>query len=167
MNMAHNAIYRVKKRRRREGKTDYRKRLALLKSGMIRLVVRRTNTRLIIQFVEYQEDGDRVLLTVTSDMLKQYGWNRSYKSIPAAYLAGYMAGKKAIEKGIEEAILDIGMHYAHKGSRLFAVLKGVLDAGIYVPHGEDIFPDEDRLMGKHIGDEVEKMFTEVKSKMEV
>ncbi len=165
--MAHNAIYRVKMRRRREGKTDYRKRLALLKSGMTRLVVRRTNTRMIIQFVNFEENGDKVLLTVTSDMLKNYGWNGSYKNIPAAYLAGYLAGKKALEKGIEEAVLDIGMHYAHPGSRIFAVLKGLLDAGIYVPHGEDIFPSDERIAGKHIGDEVEKMFNEVKSKMEV
>ncbi|NPA76107.1 MAG: 50S ribosomal protein L18 [Euryarchaeota archaeon] len=165
--MAHNAIYRVKMRRRREGKTDYRKRLTLLKSGMTRAVIRRTNTRMIVQFVDYREDGDHVILTVTSDVLKNYGWNRSFKSIPAAYLAGYLAGKKAIEKGIEEAVLDIGRHYAHNGSRIFAALKGILDAGVYVPHGEGIFPDEDRISGKHISEEVEKLFNEVKSKMEV
>ena len=165
--MAKNAVYRVKMRRRREGKTDYRKRLALLKSGLPRAVVRRTNTRLIIQFVEYHEDGDRVLFTVTSDMLKKYGWKGSYKNVPAAYLAGYIAGKKALEMGIEEAVLDIGRHPAHPGSRLFAALKGMLDAGVDIPHGEGIFPDEDRIAGKHIGEEVERMFNEVKSKLEV
>ncbi len=165
--MAKNAIYRVKMRRRREGKTDYRKRLALLKSGMPRAVVRKTNTRIIVQFVEYNVDGDKVLVTVTSDILKKYGWNGSFKSIPAAYLAGYLAGKKALEKGIDEAVLDIGRHVAAKGGRLFAALKGIVDAGVYVPHGDDIFPDEDRLSGKHIGEDVEKMFNEVKQKLEV
>lgn len=165
--MAKNAVYRVKMRRRREGRTDYRKRLALLKSGMPRAVVRRTNTRLVIQFVEYQEDGDKVVVTVTSDMLKKYGWNRSYKSVPAAYLAGYLAGKRALEKGIEEAVLDIGRHHAHPGSRIFAALKGMLDAGVEIPHGEEVLPDEERIVGKHIGEDVEKMFNEVKSKLEV
>ena len=165
--MAKNAIYRVKYRRRREGKTDYRRRLELLKSGLPRAVVRKTNTRIIVQFVEYHEDGDRVIVTVTSDILKRYGWTRSFKSVPAAYLAGYLAGKKAKEKGIERAVLDIGRHPAIKGSRVFAALKGMLDAGVDIPHGEGIFPDEDRIVGKHLGEDVEGMFNEVKSKLEV
>ncbi|MDK2384746.1 MAG: 50S ribosomal protein L18, partial [Candidatus Korarchaeota archaeon] len=38
--MARSARYKVRFRRRREGKTDYKKRLALLKSGLPRMVVR-------------------------------------------------------------------------------------------------------------------------------
>ncbi len=164
--MAENAVYRVKMRRRREGKTDYRKRLALLKSDMIRAVVRRTNTRLIVQFVEYNENGDHVLFTITSDMLKKHGWKGSYKSLPAAYLVGYWAGKEALKRNIDEAVLDIGRHVPVKGSRIFAVLKGMVDAGVYVPHSEEVYPTEDRISGKHIGEDVESMFKEVKSKLE-
>ncbi len=165
--MAENAIYRVKMRRRREGKTDYRKRLALLKSGMPRAVVRKTNKRIIVQFIEYHEDGDKILINVTSDMLKKHGWNRSFKSIPAAYLAGYLAGKEALKKNINEAVLDIGRHPAIGGSKLFAVLKGMVDAGVEISHSEEVYPDEARILGKHIGEDVEKMFNEVKSKLEV
>ncbi len=165
--MARNAVYRVKMRRRREGRTNYRKRLELLKSGKPRAVVRKTLNRIIVQIVEYYEDGDRILVGVASDALKKYGWSGSMKNTPAAYLTGYLVGKKAIEKGIKEAVLDIGLHRPVRGSKVFAALKGMLDAGLEIPHGEGIFPSDERIRGEHISEEVSKMFDEVKSKMEV
>jgi len=167
MNMARNAVYRVKMRRRREGKTNYRKRLAYLKSGKPRAVVRKTLKYIIVQIVEYHEDGDRILVGLTSKKLKDYGWSGSFKNTSAAYLTGYLAGKLALQKGIKEAILDIGLQRPVKGSRVFAALKGLLDAGLEIPHGEDIFPSEERIKGLHISEEVGKMFEEVKAKMEV
>jgi len=165
--MAKNAIYRVKMRRRREGKTDYRKRLAYLKSGKPRAVVRKTLRYIIVQIVEYHEDGDRILVGVTSKHLEKYGWKGSFKNTPAAYLTGYLAGKKALEKGIKEAILDIGLQSPVKGSRVFAALKGMVDAGLDIPHGEGIFPGEERIRGEHISEDMANMFEEVKAKMEV
>ena len=47
--MAKGPRYHVPFRRRREGKTDFRKRLRHLQSGMPRLVVRKTNTKVIVQ----------------------------------------------------------------------------------------------------------------------
>ncbi len=163
--MARNAVYRVKMRRRREGRTDYRKRLTLLKSKKIRAVIRKTNRRIIIQFVEYQENGDRIITGVTSDMLKNYGWKYSLKSIPASYLTGYLGGKIAIKKNIKEAVLDMGLYPSVKGSRIYSSLRGIIDAGIEIPHSDEIFPPEDRIVGKHIGN-IEKDFKEVKSKLE-
>ncbi len=167
MRMARNAVYRVKMRRRREGKTDYRKRLAYLKSGKPRAVVRKSLRYITVQIVEYHEDGDRILVGVNSRKLKDYGWNGSFKNTPAAYLTGYLAGKMALKKGIEEAILDIGLQRPVKGSRVFAALKGMLDAGLSIPHGDGIFPSEERIKGLHISEELGKLFEEVKSKMEV
>jgi len=37
-----------------------------------------------------------------------------------------------------------------KGARVFAVLKGVLDAEVNVPHSEEKLPDEKRIEGEHI-----------------
>ena len=37
---------------------------------------------------------------------------------------------------------------------MFAALKGMVDAGLGVPHSEDIFPSEDRLAGAHIDDSI-------------
>ncbi len=33
---------------------------------------------------------------------------------------------------------------------MLAALKGLLDAGLEVPHGETIFPGNDRLSGSHL-----------------
>ena len=164
--MAKNAVYRVKMRRRREAKTDYQKRLALLKSGKVRAVVRRTNRRIIVQFIRYRKDGDEVLVNITSDKLREYGWNRSLKNTPASYLIGYIAGKIALKNGINKSVLDIGRFPAVKGSRLFAVLKGMIDAGLDIPHGKSAFPSDDRIKGEHLGKDMVKLFEEVKDKME-
>ncbi len=148
--MARSGRYKVKFRRRREGKTDYKKRLALLKSGKPRMVVRKTNRYIIVQFIEFKPEGDRVLAYAFSKELSKYGWPYSGKSVPAAYLTGFLAAKRALEAGIKEAVLDIGRYTSTKGSRLYAALKGAIDAGLQVPHSEEILPDDERIRGEHI-----------------
>lgn len=150
--MAKNAIYTVSFRRKREGKTHYKKRLELLKSDRIRLVIRRSNTATILQFVQYLPDGDKVLLSYNSTKLSTYGWDFSKKSIPANYLAGLAIGLKAKAAGITDAILDMGLRTPKSGSKVYAALKGVIDAGVDVPSSESIFPSEERISGKHIED---------------
>ncbi len=150
--MARSGRYRVKFRRRREGKTDYRRRLALLKSGLPRLVVRRTNRHIIVQVVEYSPHGDRVLAHAFSKELRKFGWKYSLKSTPAAYLTGYLAALRAKQAGVEEAVLDIGRQASTRGSRIYAALKGAVDAGLQVPHGGEILPDESRIRGEHIAE---------------
>jgi len=149
--MAHGPRYVVKYRRHREGKTDYRKRLKLLLSGKPRLVVRRSLNNFVVQTVLYEPDGDRVMVTVHSKYLyKKFGWLGHRGNVPTAYLTGLVAGFKSILKGINEAILDIGRQRKSKGGSLFAALKGAIDAGMKIPHGEDILPSEDRIRGEHI-----------------
>ncbi|MET1124732.1 MAG: 50S ribosomal protein L18 [Archaeoglobaceae archaeon] len=148
--MARGPRYKVPPRRRREGKTNYRKRLKLLLSRKPRLVVRITNRRVIAQVVEYHPDGDRVLVGVDSSMLTKYGWKGDLNNTPAAYLTGLLVGKRAVEKGIREAVLDIGLHTPTRGSRVFAVLRGAVEAGMQIPHSEDVLPDDSRIRGEHI-----------------
>ncbi len=149
--MAKGPTYRVPFRRRREGKTNYRKRLKLLLSGKPRLVVRKTNQHIIAQIITYDPKGDRTLITVHSNELrKKYGWKGNTKNLPACYLVGLIIGFKAQKIGIKEAILDIGLTPATKGGRVFAVLKGALDSGMNIPHGDEILPTEDRIRGEHI-----------------
>ena len=148
--MAHGPRYAVKFRRRREGKTDYRRRLALLKGGKTRLVVRRTNTRTIVQFVDYHTGGDVVRAQAVSSELKKYGWTSAHPNTPSSYLVGLLAGKRAAQAGVEEAVLDLGLAQAVTGGGLFAALKGAIDGGVEVPHGDDVMPDEDRLKGAHL-----------------
>jgi large subunit ribosomal protein L18 len=154
--MAKGPRYRVPYRRRREGKTNYRKRLKLLVSRKPRLVVRITNRRIITQIAEYTPKGDRILASADSIMLQKVGYKGDLNNTPAAYLTGLLIGKKALEAGISEAVFDIGLKTPTKGSRVFAVLKGAIDAGLSVPHSEGIFPDDSRIRGEHIAEYYEK-----------
>ncbi|MEM1563843.1 MAG: 50S ribosomal protein L18 [Candidatus Bathyarchaeia archaeon] len=149
--MAKGSRYSVPYRRRREGKTDYRKRKALILSRKPRLVVRGTLKNICVQIVAAKPDGDEVLASAHSrELLKNYGWKAPRGNLPTAYLTGLLCGLKAKAKGIKEAVLDIGLHSPTKGARVFAALKGVLDAGLSVPYGEEKLPDEKRIQGVHI-----------------
>lgn len=149
--------YKMPLKRRRKFKTDYKKRLKLLLSGKPRLVVRKTNKYIIAQIVISEEARDRTVVGVTSKILRdKYGWKYSCKNLPAAYLTGLIIGKLALKNGIKEAILDMGLNRKTKGNRIFATLKGAVDAGLKIPHGEEILPDETRIKGEHIARYLEK-----------
>jgi len=163
--MAKGPRYRVPFRRRREGKTDYRKRLKLLLSGKPRIVVRKTLKHTIVQVIDFDIKGDRVLVSAHSNELKKYGWQANTGNLPASYLTGLLCGKKALKKGIKEGVLDIGLHSPVRGSRVFAALKGLVDAGMQIPHSKEVFPQEERIRGEHITEELPKHFEEVKSKI--
>jgi large subunit ribosomal protein L18 len=153
-------------RRKREGKTNYKSRLNLLKSNLVRIVVRKSLKNIIIQAVEYHPDGDKTILSATSKELKEFGWKGSGKNTPAAYLLGYLFGMKAKTKKIDGAILDKGLYPTRKGTFVFAVLKGVTDAGLNVPHDESIFPEESRIKGEHISEETAKEFEHAKNNIQ-
>ena len=148
--MANGPRYRVKLKRRRQGKTNYYRRRTLLKSGQIRLVIRRSTKHIRVQFVESRPNGDIILSAATSVQLKDFGWDITGGNIPAAYITGYLAGKKALKTGIDAAILDTGLQINSVGSRIYAALKGIIDAGVSIPVNEKIFPQEEVLQGSHI-----------------
>jgi large subunit ribosomal protein L18 len=148
--MATGPRYFVPFRRRREGKTDYYSRMKLLISEKPRMVVRKTNRQIIVQLVEAELEGDRTVAAAYSSELAALGYKGSLSNTPAAYLTGMLLATKAMNAGYEEAILDIGLNRASVGARVFAALKGAVDAGFDVPHGESILPDEDRVKGAHI-----------------
>lgn len=144
--------YSIPHRRTREGKTNYKTRLKLLKGDTPRLTVRKSLKHISIQAVEYKPAGDIIKMTVRSSELVKLGWKHSTGNTPAAYLTGLLAGKKLKELKISNLILDVGQQTTTKGARIFAALKGVIDAGIKIPFNEEIVPDESRLTGKHIAD---------------
>lgn len=156
--MATGPRYRVPFRRRREGKTNYRSRRALVLSRTPRLVVRLSLKNTIVQVIEAEAIGDKVVVSAHSrELAKAYGWLGSGGNIPAAYLTGLLCGFKAKASGMDKAFLDIGLHIPSKGTRIFAALKGAVDAGVEVPHSEDVFPDENRISGRHIVDYAEQL----------
>ncbi len=151
-------------KRRRVQRTDYRKRLALLKSGRTRIVIRKSSNHIVIQFVKYAQKGDETLASGFSGELKKFGWKQT-GNIPAAYLTGLLAGAKAKKSGVGEAVLDAGLQVSTKGSRIYAALRGVLDSGISVHHSPEVLPSEDRLLGKHIKPELELLVKSTKEKI--
>lgn len=151
--MAHGPLYRVPFRRRREGKTDYRTRLALLKSGETRVVVRSSNRNVVVQFVNYTEQGDVVVAAAEARELPEMGYKPAGNNTPSAYLTGRLAAVRAKEAGVEAGVLDIGRANPQKGGVLFGALKGVVDGGVEIPAGEGVFPAEERLRAEHLGNE--------------
>lgn len=164
--MTHGPRYNVKPRRRREGRTDYRKRLRLLRSEKVRLVVRKSLKNTQIQLIEYKEEGDNILVSANSKELKsKYNWKFSTSTTPAAYLTGLLAGTRAKEKGIDECVLDTGRYPPTKGSKIFASLKGLVDAGVECPHSDERIPSDDRILGKHLNKDIPTAVNDIKNKI--
>ncbi len=168
--MATGARYRVRFRRTRTGKTDYRARKQLLISRKPRLVVRKSLKHTNIALVLPEKAGDVTLISANTSELKKYGYTGGTGNIPSAYLAGLLLGYRAKKKGHPEAILDIGLYLATKGGKIFAALKGAVNAGMEIPHAPEIFPPDDRIMGKHIDKyrktNISEQFETVKQKIQ-
>ena len=158
------------KRRRKSNQTDYMKRLKLLKSSKPRIVFRKTNKYVIAQYITSNETLDKIEIGTNSKQLLKYGWSEKFKgslkSIPASYLTGLLLGKKILKEKKEHPILDFGMIKGIHGTKIFAFMKGVIDAGIKLKHSKEIFPSEDKIAGKNLKDDFSKDFEKIKSKIE-
>ena len=158
------------KRRKLEGKTDYGKRLKLLKSNSPRLVFRKTNRYIISQYITSKQAQDNVEIGINSNKLKKFGWPEEFqgslKSVPAAYLTGLMMGEEIKKKRLKVPIVDFGMLRVLSKNRGYAFLKGVVDAGIKIKCDEKQFPEEERIQGKHMREDFSKTFEQIKSKIE-
>jgi large subunit ribosomal protein L5e len=173
-NKAYYKRLQTKYRRRRDGKTDYyarRKMVAQAKNKYntpkYRLVVRKTNAKVICQIIYATIMGDRVLCQATSLELEKYGVPCGYTNYAACYATGLLIARRCLDivgladsiTGVEEvdaeefhiedeenerrpfkAILDVGLSRTISGSRYFAVLKGAVDGGLHVPHNVKKFP---------------------------
>lgn len=135
---------KTQRRRRRERKTDYKARFNLLKSGKPRLVVRKTNRYILVQIVESEIAQDKVIAKASSVDLLSKGWPKekqgSLKSLPAAYLTGFLL-VKSLKTKVGEVVLDIGLQRNIHGSRLYAALKGAVDAGLKISHNPEALPE--------------------------
>jgi large subunit ribosomal protein L18 len=148
--MATGPRYRVPMRRRREVRTDYHQRLRLLKSGKPRLVARRSNRHARAQLVITGPNGDETLAAAHSSDLGAYGWEAPTSNLPSAYLTGLLAGYRVLEADVSEAVLDIGLNSPTPGAKVFAIQEGAIDAGVEIPHNEDVFAAWDRTRGEHV-----------------
>ncbi|MFH1511172.1 MAG: 50S ribosomal protein L18 [Candidatus Woesearchaeota archaeon] len=156
-------------KRKKSGKTNYKKRLTLLLSHKARIVIRKSNKNIQAHLVQYHENGDRTIACSHSRQLTKYGWKNSRSNTPAAYLVGYLLGCKAAKKKIKEAVADLGLYQSTKGNKLYAVIRGASDAGLNVPHSEECIPSKDRIAGKHMESyqkkQIEQDFEKVKEQI--
>ena len=142
--------YKTPFKRRKEGKTDYQKRLRLLKSYKPRLVIRKSLNYITAQVIKFDGKGDKIFAVANSKELKKLGWNFACDNLPAAYLTGILIGKKSADKKINDAVLDAGLYTSVKGSRIYAAVKGAKDAGLNVTVDDGMLPDDKRIKGEHI-----------------
>jgi len=99
--------FQVKFRRRREGKTDYAARRALViqdknkyNAPKYRLVVRLTNADIIVQVIYATLTCDRVLSAAYAHELKQdrYGVKAGVHNYAGAYATGLLAARRVLKK---------------------------------------------------------------------
>lgn len=113
--------FQVKRRRRREGKTDYKHRSNMLrqdcnKFGAVksRLVVRITNSRVICAVTKAYIDGDRVVAYADSTELKKYGVDFGLTNYFAAYATGLLCGRRALAcnglDAVYEPMTEVGQY---------------------------------------------------------
>jgi len=153
--------FRVPFRRRLEGKTNYYLRRRLISSKKPRLVVRGSLKHITVSIVEAKLNGDHTLACAhSSELSKNVGWLGGCGNLPAAYLTGLLVGHRAVSKGIKEAVLDIGLRFPSKGARVFAALRGALDAGLQVSHENTVLPDDKRISGEHIAEYANRISTD-------
>ncbi|MFH4975184.1 hypothetical protein AB6A40_001893 [Gnathostoma spinigerum] len=157
-----------------------------------RLIVRSTNKDIIAQIAYSRIQGDIVVCAAYSHELPRYGVKVGLTNYAAAYCTGLLLARRHLKnlhlaetyKGCEEvsgedynverveghaspfkAVLDVGLARTTTGAKIFAVMKGVADGGIDVPHSETRFfgydaetkkydakAHRDRIFGKHVAD---------------
>lgn len=102
-------------RRRRQGKTDYQQRRALVKQDKnkyntpkYRLVVRFTLTKVICQIVYTTIEGDRTFCSAYSTELKRYGVPVGFTNYAATYATGLLVARRCLQKlGLDETFVGV------------------------------------------------------------
>ncbi|MGA6989593.1 MAG: 50S ribosomal protein L18 [Nitrososphaeraceae archaeon] len=137
-------------KRIRNGRTNYRKRAALLLSRRRFVTITVSDENVQAQIAYPMSKGDVTITSSHSRELTRFGWNGSLNSLPACYLTGLLLGRKSLRKEVDEAVLYTGKNQFT--SRVAACLKGIIDSGMKVPASDSSFPPEERLVGNHIAE---------------
>ncbi len=158
------------RKRRRSHQTDYGRRFKLLKSEKPRLVFRKTNSAVIVQYVNSVAAQDSIVFGVTSKVLLKHGWPENFKgslkSITASYLTGFLVAKKIIKEKLDTPIVDLGMQRTIYKTRVYAFIKGLIDAGLEINCKEEAFPEEERISGASMKEDFTETFKIIKLKLE-
>eukprot|EP00050_Salpingoeca_kvevrii_P005602 m.284739 g.284739 ORF g.284739 m.284739 type:complete len:295 (-) comp11212_c0_seq1:69-953(-) len=168
-------------------------------SPKYRLVVRFSNKTVTAQIAYSKIEGDYILESAYSSELPRYGVKVGLTNYAAAYATGLLLARRVLKKlnldeaytgnqeingeeyHVEEegerrpfrAYLDIGLARTTTGAKIFGVLKGAVDGGLAIPHGQQRFPGYDAegkaldaethrryIFGEHVSDYMEELESE-------
>jgi len=128
-----------------------------------RLVVRITNKQVICQIVTSKIIGDQIIASANSTELRRFGIKLGLTNYAACYATGLLLARRVLKKlgldemytGTEETtgkyfleeredeaknpfscVLDVGLRPTTTGARVYAAMKGAVDGGVAVPHGD-------------------------------
>jgi large subunit ribosomal protein L18 len=125
--------------------------LRLLKSKTTRAVIRVSNNNTLVQFVDFDNKGDKILTSAKSADLTKLGSTIHTGNIVSAYLTGLLAGKRLLNSKFKgEVIVDLGLQSSFYGGRIYATVKGIVDSGVNIKVSDVVFPTEERLTGAHL-----------------
>merc|ERR1719291_599246 len=142
-NKAYFKRFQVKKRRRREGKTDFHARCKMVRQDKnkfnnkkYRLIVRITNSRVICQVAYATIRGDMIVAAASSHELSKYGIPAGYKNYAACYCTGLLVARRVLKamgmdetfKGKEE--IDGEEYHVEDEENERRPLKCILDVGL-------------------------------------
>jgi len=135
--------YQCKKRRRQQGKTDYKQRRNMVKqaknkynSPKYRLIVRFSNKKVICQIAYATIIGDRTICQASSTELAKYGIGAGYANYAAAYCTGLLIARRMLKSlgldgsftGIEK--IDGSEYHVEDNESERKPFKVVLDVGL-------------------------------------
>jgi large subunit ribosomal protein L5e len=145
-----------------------------------RLVGRITSTRVIAQVISSTVKGDFVFCAADSQELRRFGLTAGLSNYASCYATGLLLARRLLKKvGLDQAyqglekvdgsnydvsqhqgdrrpfkcILDVGLRATTNGSKIFGVLKGACDGGLYVPHSANKFPGH-KVDGDNVTDNI-------------
>jgi len=187
--------YRARKRLVAQDKTKYN-------APKYRFVVRITLKDIVAQVVAPKIKGDEVLCVAYSHELANFGLKVGLTNYAAAYATGLLCARRLLHKFkldkkyagnvkvdgsnfiVEQpksgpkpfrAALDVGLARTTTGARIFGILKGACDGGLYIPHSHDEgkrFPGygkdgkydpkvhRAKIFGQHVAEYMKKMKAE-------
>jgi large subunit ribosomal protein L5e len=142
-NKAYFKRFQVKRRRRRQGKTDFKARCKMVRQDKnkfnnkkYRLIVRITNKRVICQIAYATIRGDMIVAAASSHELSKYGVPAGYKNYAACYCTGLLVARRVLKnmgmdemfKGKEE--IDGEEYHVEDEEGERRPLKAILDVGL-------------------------------------
>jgi large subunit ribosomal protein L5e len=143
-NKAYFKRFQVQRRRRREGKTDFKARRKMVRQDKnkynnkkYRMIVRFTNTKCICQVAYATIRGDMIVASATSQDLVHFGIPCGFTNYAAAYATGLLCARRTLKKfGLDQTFkgkeeIDGDEYHVEDDESDQRPFKCILDVGLH------------------------------------